>query len=80
MLFTTCLFDQIDEQNVIGDFARLCVKDINNGYGPKPAHSKGLVEHFIKHHPTKLEQILPMLSVAHKEYNGSSAFNKPELS
>jgi hypothetical protein len=79
MLFTTWLFGQTDEQNDVGDIARLCKKDVNNGCAPRIAHIKGWVDHFTDHHPTKISQIVPLLSTAYKEYYSSSAFDKPEL-
>lgn len=80
MLFTTWLFDQTEEQNDVGDFARLCVKDINNGCAPHISTPRGWIQHFSDHHPTKIAQIVPLISAAYREYNASSAFDKPELS
>lgn len=79
MLFTTWLFDQTDEQNNVGEFARLCVKDINNGCAPRIAHPKGWIDHYTKYHPKKMSQIVPLLAEAYREYNSSSAYDKPEL-
>ncbi len=79
MLFTTWLFDQVDEQTEIGDIARLCKRDVNNGCAPRISNIRGWVDHFTDHHPTKISQIVPLLSVAYKEYYSSSAFTKPEL-
>lgn len=80
MLFTTWLFDQAEEQNEIGDFARLCKSDVNNGCAPRIANVKGWIAHFADHHPTKIAKIIPLISAAYKEYNASSAFDKPEIS